>query len=66
LTKSAEDAKRDQLKHERAINEARMKAQSEAAAAAVAEETPAAEEVAATEEEAPAPSEEAPAENAGE
>jgi len=65
LAKNAEDAKREQLKHERSVNEARMKAQSEAAAAAVAEEVPAAEEAPAAAEEAPA-ADEAPAENAGE
>jgi small subunit ribosomal protein S16 len=69
LMTAKQSAKAETLKHERAINEARLKAITEAAAAAeavvaeVAEEAPAAEETPAVEE---APAAEAPAENAGE
>ncbi|MEY3598206.1 MAG: ribosomal protein [Bacteroidota bacterium] len=74
LLTEKQSAKAEALKHERAINEARLKAITEAAAAAevveveVAEEAPAAEETPAVEEApvAEAPAAEAPAESAGE
>ncbi len=79
LAQAKASADNETLKRERAINEARLQAISQAAAEAaaaevveeVAEEAPAAAETVETTEEAPAaeaatPTEEAPAENAGE
>lgn len=59
LSKDAEEALRKTLKHEREVNENRLKAMTAAAAAAV-EEAPAAEETPAAEE---APAADAPAES---